>query len=285
MRTLVSIACLAALTGCAIIVTPNDDVEVHTVFSGSGVKGDGRLASETRPAASLAGLDVTGPMQVDVRVGGAPGLTIEADSNLLPMIRSEMAGDTMRIWIDGKVSTDHAIRVSYKVPKLNHLRTTGSGRMDVSGLDGGPFTYVKTGSGHAMLSGRVGMLDVRNTGSGAVNAAGLTSQGASATVTGSGRITLGQVRGEQLSAHVKGSGDIEASGDVVSLNASVSGSGDVHVTRLTAQRADLSTNGSGDITAYVKQSLVAYGNGSGRITVHGNPAQRNVSGKRVDVLN
>ncbi|MGZ8291037.1 MAG: GIN domain-containing protein [Telluria sp.] len=285
MRTIVSLACLAALTGCAIIVTPNDDVQVHSVFSSDGVKGDGRLASEQRPVTSLPGLDVSGPMHVDVRVGGKPGLSIEADSNLLPMIRSEVAGDTVRIWIDGKVNTDHNIRVTYNVPQLTHLRATGSGRMDVSGLNGAPLTFVKTGSGQAMLSGRVSMLDVRSTGSGAVNAAGLYSQGASATLTGSGRITLGQVRGEQLSAHVKGSGDIEASGEVQSLNASVHGSGDVHLARLTAQRADLSTNGSGDISALVKQSLVAYGNGSGRITVHGNPSQRNVSGKRVEVLN
>jgi len=59
----------------------------------------------------------------------------------------------------------------------------------------------------------------------------------------------------------------------------------VHLSGLTAQRADLSTNGSGDIAALVKQSVVPHGNGTGRITVHGNPAQRNVSGRRVDVLN
>lgn len=285
MRTLLSLACVAALAGCAIIVTPDHDVQMHSVFSGDGVAGDGRIASEQRQAANLAGLDVSGPMQVDVRVGGQPGLQISADSNLLPMIRSEAAGDTMRIWIDGNVKPSQPIRISYSVPKLNHLRAAGSGRTDVSGLNGAPLSVVKTGSGKAQLSGTVGNLDVRSTGSGTVDALGLRSTSAHASLTGSGRIMLGQVHGDQLNAHVRGSGDIEASGAVQTLNASVHGSGDVHLSRVTAQRADLSTNGSGDISALVKQSLVANGNGSGRITVHGNPNQRNVSGKHVDVLN
>lgn len=285
MRTLLSLACVAALAGCAIIVTPNDDVQVHSVFSSDGVAGDGRITSDQRPVSNLASLDVSGPMQVDVRVGGAPGLQIEADANLLPMIRSEVAGDTMRIWIDGQVKPSQPIRISYSVPKLTHLRATGSGRTDVSGLNGAPLTFVKTGSGKTQLSGNVGNLDVRSTGSGMVDAIGLRSTSAHASLVGSGRIMLGEVHGDQLTAHVRGSGDVEASGAVQTLNASVHGSGDVHVSRVTAQRADLSTNGSGDISALVKQSLVANGNGSGRITVHGNPNQRNVSGKHINVLN
>lgn len=285
MRTLLSLACVAALAGCAIIVTPDHDVQMHSVFSGDGVAGDGRVASEQRQVATLAGLDVSGPMQVDVRVGGKPGLQVEAESNLLPMIRSDVSGDTMRIWVDGKIKPSQPIRISYSAPQLSHLRATGSGRLDVSGLNGAPLTFVKTGSGKSVLSGNVGSFDVRSTGSGTIDALGLRSTGANANLTGSGRIMLGQVHGDQLNAHVRGSGDIEAAGAVQTLNASVHGSGDVHLSRLTAQRADLSTNGSGDISALVKQSLVANGNGSGRITVHGNPGQRNVSGKHIDVLN
>ena len=285
MRTLLSLACVAALAGCAIIVTPDHDVRVHSVFNGDGVAGDGRVTSEQRQVATLSGLDVSGAMQVDVRVGGQPGLTIEADSNLLPMIRSDVSGDTMRIWVDGQIKPTQPIRVKYSAPRLSHLRTTGSGRTDVTGLNGAPLTFVKTGSGKTQLAGNVSNLDVRHTGSGTIDALGLRSSSAYANLAGSGSIMLGRVDGDQLTAHVRGSGDIEASGTVQTLNASVNGSGDVHVARVTAQRADLAINGSGDISALVKQSLVASGNGSGRITVHGNPNQRNITGKHVNVLN
>jgi hypothetical protein len=92
------------------------------------------------------------------------------------------------------------------------------------------------------------------------------------------------VNAESLTASVHGSGEVQVSGRVQNLNARVHGSGGANLTGVSSERADLATNGSGDITANVRQSLVAHSNGSGRITVYGNPAQRNTSGKNVQVL-
>jgi hypothetical protein len=55
MRSLLSAACLLALSGCAIIVNGSDDVQVKTVFSSDAVVGDGRLAHERRSAGSVSG--------------------------------------------------------------------------------------------------------------------------------------------------------------------------------------------------------------------------------------
>ena len=93
------------------------------------------------------------------------------------------------------------------------------------------------------------------------------------------------MEGSALTASLYGSGSLQASGKVASLNARVHGSGGADLTALVSEQADLATQGSGDITAYVARALVAQSTGSGRITVYGNPAQRNVSGKHVLVLN
>jgi hypothetical protein len=123
------------------------------------------------------------------------------------------------------------------------------------------------------------------TGSGDVNASALQSASANLSLTGSGGITLGQVNGESLNVKVRGSGDVRASGAATQLNARVSGSGGANLMGLSSQSADLSTDGSGDISAQVKQSLVAQTNGSGRITVYGNPVHRSIAGKNVQVVN
>jgi hypothetical protein len=249
-RSLLTLACIASfsLAGCAIIVAPGDgDLEMRTVFSKDAVQGDGRLASERRTIASLNELDMSGPVHVDVRVGQAPSLVVEADSNLLPLVRTETAGNTLRVWVQGNVRTNNPIRVTYTVPQLAQIRATGSGRLAVTDLDGGALTVTKTGSGETMLAGRVSA--------------------------------------EALNVKLHGSGDLQASGAAEQLNAQVTGSGGINLMGLASQRADLTTDGSGDITARVAQSLVAQTNGSGRITVYGNPAQRQVTGKRVQVLN
>jgi hypothetical protein len=83
---------------------------------------------------------------------------------------------------------------------------------------------------------------------------------------------------------VHGSGELQASGRVQRLTTNVHGSGGANLVTLNSESADLTTNGSGDISANVSQSVVAMSNGSGRITVYGNPAQRNISGKHIQVV-
>jgi hypothetical protein len=285
MRSLLSAACLLALSGCAIIVNGNDDVQVKTVFSSDAVVGDGRLTHERRTAGSVSAIDVSGPLEVNVRVGPAPSLEIDADSNLLPLIRTEVVGGTLRMWVEGNVRSNNSLRVTYTVPALTQARASGSGRLTISELNGAPLDFRKSGSGSVHLSGSVTRLDVQQSDSGQVNASALRTGDANLTLNGSGRISLGQVQGNALTANLHGSGSLQAGGSVASLNAHVSGSGGVNLTALSSERADLTTNGSGDITATVRRELVAKSNGSGRITVYGNPAQRSVSGKNVLVLN
>lgn len=287
MRTLLALSTLVALTGCAIVINPGtDDVQVHTVFgSSNSVAGDGRVVSEARPVSNLAAVEVSGPIQVDVRVGGQPGLQVEADSNLVPMIRTEMRGETLRIWFEGNVSRYTTLRASYNVPELTRASASGSGRLIVTELNGAPFALTKTGSGVVQLSGRVSALDIQSSGSGAINAAALSSGRTNVNLTGSGRMTLGQVNGDAFTANVHGSGELQAGGGRVQrLTTHVHGSGGANLVTLNSERADLTANGSGDISANVTQSLVAQSNGSGRITVYGNPAQRNISGKHVQVV-
>jgi hypothetical protein len=286
MRSIIALACLATLGGCAVIIAPdNGDMRVASVFSSDSVKGDGRVTSERRDVGTLSMLEVAGNLHVDVRVGGAPSMLVDADSNLLPLIHTEARGNTMRIWVEGNVHSNNDLHVTYTLPQLSQIQASGSGRMVVSDLNGGPLSVVKSGSNTMHLSGRVGSLDMQLSGSGSVYATTLQTGNANVNLTGSGRLSLGQVHGDALTANVHGSGELQASGTVQSVNAQVFGSGGANLVGLASQRADLSTHGSGDITASVNNVLFAQSNGSGRITVYGNPAQRIISGKHVQVLN
>jgi hypothetical protein len=285
MRSLLTVGCLLALSGCAIIVTGNDDVQVKSIFSSDAVAGNGQQARDIRAISAARAIDVRGPLEVNLRVGAAPSLTVEADSNLLPLIRTEVIGGTLRMWVEGNVRSTNSLRVTATMPALSHVTASGSGRMTISELNGAALAFTKSGSGSVNLSGRVGRLDFQNSGSGHVNASALNTGDANVNLSGSGRLSLGQVQGGALSVNVHGSGSLQAAGAVASLTARVNGSGGVNLAALASEQADLVSNGSGDIAARVKRTLVAQSNGSGTITVYGNPAQREVSGKRVLLLN
>lgn len=286
LRFTFTLIAAAALAGCAIIVAPNDgDVSLRTVFGKDAVVGDGKVTLERRTvAAGLTEFDMSGPLQVELRVGPAPSLQVEADSNLLPLIRTDTSGPAMRVWIQGPVRTNNSLRIIYTTPQLAQIRASGSGRLMASGFHGGALTMTKSGSGESQLAGKVGSLNMQLAGSGSVNASALQSGNANLELSGSGRLTVGQVDADALNVKVHGSGDLQASGAATNVNARVSGSGGVNLMAVASERADLATNGSGDISARVRQSLVATTNGSGSITVYGDPAQRTISGKHVHVV-
>lgn len=285
MRSLITLACIAALSGCAVIVTGNDDVQVRSVFSSNAVVGNGTMAHDVRQVGTVSGLEVSGPLEVNVRVGPVTTLAVDADSNLLPLIRSEVSGGVLRVWVEGAVRSTNSLRVTYTTPSLTELRSSGSGRLTVNDLNGQALDFSKSGSGSTTLTGQVARLDLRHSGSGQINANGLRTGSARVEQSGSGRTGLGPVQGSELSLRVSGSGSVQASGAVTAISARTSGSGSADLTGVSSDQADLATSGSGSITATVRRSVLAQTSGSGHITVYGNPAQRQVTGKNVTVLN
>ena len=284
MRSLLTFACIAALSGCAIVVA-NDDVQMRSVFSSNTVAGNGILAHDVRQVGAVSGLEVSGPLEVNVRVGPATSLSVDADSNLLPMIRSEVSGGSLHVWVEGSVRSNNSMRVTYTTPSLLLLRSSGSGRLTVNDLNGAALDFSKSGSGTATLTGRVAELDLHHSGSGEVNARGLGMGTARVEQSGSGRTGLGPVQGANLALRASGSGMIEASGAVATVSARTSGSGQIDIAGVVSEQADLTTSGSGGISATVKRSVLAQTSGSGHITVYGNPVQRQLTGRNVTVLN
>ncbi|MFC0254115.1 head GIN domain-containing protein [Massilia consociata] len=283
--TLLALAAIATLGGCAIIVSPNDgDVRMRTVFSDSAVDGNGVAARDQRTVAAYNALEVGGSMLVEVRVGQSPSLVVEADSNLLPLVRTEGRGNTLQVSLDRHLRSKTPMRVIYTVPRLSEVRASGSGQVIVHGLNGAPLDVRKSGSGQVRLAGKVDSLNARVSGSGIVDAGELRSASADLSLSGSGRMNVGEIQGDYARVEVNGSGVLQAGGKVRSLNARVAGSGSVDLASLSTQDADLASTGSGGIRATVKQSLVAHGGGSGGIRVYGHPAQRSISGNGVHLL-
>jgi hypothetical protein len=288
MRTLIALACVAALSGCIVIATPSGeggkDYKVYTPLNGSTIDGNGIAARDTRSVAAVTGLDVGGSMIVDVRVGGAPSLVVEGDSNLLPLVKTETRGSTLHIETENRLRSTTPLKVTYTVPRLTDLHSGGSGHVTVRDLKGEPLSVRLGGSGVARLSGEVAEFDARVSGSGKIEAGELRARNADVVVSGSGGVVLGQVRGDNARIQISGSGTVQTGGAVRTLNVRVSGSGSADLANLTTEQGDLASSGSGGISATVRQSVFAQTSGSGPIRVYGQPAQRNTSGRGVQML-
>ena len=284
MRALSIVACAAILGGCAVIVASGADGELQVSSPFSGIEGNGVVARDVRTVGAVQGIDVSGAVVVDVRVGPAPSLTVEADGNLLPLVRTDVRGDTLVVGVERSYHTRNPIRVTYTTPRLSDVHQSGSGRLTVLDLNGAPLAVHRSGSGTLVLAGRVASLDLDTSGSGNLDANGLQSTGARLAMSGSGHANVGEVHGDMANVTLSGSGQLHVGGAVRSLRARASGSGHLDLAALASQRGDLASTGSGGITATVRDSLSAQSDGSGGIRVYGNPAQRSISGKYVQML-
>ncbi len=278
MRLLLTLACAVALSGCANLYSPFSGQQIGLT---GDIKGNGQLANERRGITAATGVEVFGPVTVDVRVGPAPMIEVWGDSNLLPLLRTEMSGDTLRVWVNGNVLPQQEMRVRFTTPAMTRIHAAGSARLTVTDLNGARLTVIKSGNESMHLSGRVSSLDMQSDGSGSA----LYSGNASVNMRGTGFVSLGQVKGDALTVNVRGDGSFQATGMVQSVNAHVYGNGGANLVSLASQQATLSSHGAGEISASVNQSLIATANGSGRITVYGNPTHRAVTGRGVAVLN
>ena len=165
MRPLLTLTLVAAaaLAGCAIIVAPNDgDVSLRTVFSKDAVVGDGKVMLERRAvAAGLTEFDMSGPLQVELRVGPAPSLQIEADSNLLPLIRTDSSGPALRVWVEGSVRTNNRLRIIYTAPASLARPARADSIVQTTGGTGGDVVPRGPGTGHLPPSSAAGQTGQR----------------------------------------------------------------------------------------------------------------------------
>ena len=93
----------------------------------------------------------------------------------------------------------------------------------------------------------------------------------SVTYAGSGRVQLEGVSGESLKLTLAGTGEVDAAGQVVSLEVQLLGSCDLDLFDLLAERVRVNATGSGDVRLFAREQLHVRRFGSGDVVYRGTP--------------
>jgi hypothetical protein len=207
--------------GSSVTVSGNT-VTVETSRSGR-VVGDGQKASETRAIGSVTSINADGAFAIAIRTGTAPGLTIETDKNLLPIVRTDVANSRLDLYADESYSADGRIKVTVTLPNVTDISASGSNLIEAEGLAGGPLTVSLNGSNHAVLSGSVSAVTAHLSGSNGFSANQLAADSVNITVSGSGNAAVDARR--QLVAEISGAGSISVFGNPKERSTQVNGAG------------------------------------------------------------
>ena len=196
-----------------------------------GPTGSGNVVTDTRAVAGFTAVDLRGVGQVAVTIGAQEGLVVEAEDNLLPLIKTTVSGDTLILDLDnGRPTRPIIYRVAAR--QVTALSTSGAGD---------------------------------------INAPGLTGQRLRTSQSGAGNVRLERLSTELLESSLAGAGSLDASGTAARLVVSLSGAGSVAARDLAVQNAELSMSGAGKAVVRVSDVLQARLTGAGSVEYIGNP--------------
>ena len=210
-------------------------------------QGDGDIRTEDRPASDFIHVEASGSVDVEV-YGGAEATRVQVtcDGNLQSLIEVEVQGTTLHIHERDRVilrpsgdcfalvemgsmgtlaTSGSADLFARGASGLAEVQTSGSGDIDVAGIDAAAVDLRSSGSGDIRAGGVADALLIDTSGSGGVDARALVAESVRVRVSGSGDVEVSGAGA--IDARTSGSGDVHIYGDVGQLSADTSGSGDI----------------------------------------------------------
>lgn len=213
---------------------------VNAEFLQKEIKGSGHVQTEERKSGNFHSISVSRGIQVFLSQGTSSAITVEADDNLLPYIKTEISGNQLKIYISKDVSCKSYTKMDVKVsvPEIKALHVTTSA--NIKGIT--PWK-VKDLSLSSTTSGDIDM----------------------------------EVEAMTIEAKITTSGEITLKGAVQSLQASITTSGELEAKNLKAENADLKISTSGDAIVWVNKELSYSVTTSGDLKYFGKPRLQKTS--------
>jgi hypothetical protein len=192
---------------------------------GPMVVGSGNLKTETRPVGKFSAIEASSAVKVVIEGTGTESLSVTVDDNVLPLLTSEVRGDTLFLAPAKGKSFQGKIPVyRITVGDLRQIDVKGSSTVDASKLDSSALGVSASGSSALHLAGRTDDFTLSISGSSSVDAAQLKAKQAKVVLNGSAEATVNA--SDALDAQISGSGSLRYIGSP-KLTSRVSGSGEI----------------------------------------------------------
>lgn len=206
------VASLFATTSCI------DDITIH---------GNGTTATESRITTSFNQVTSEGAFDVHITNGNDSEIIVNAESNILPYIETDVNHQTLRIHIRGihDVKNQLPMEVYITTPYLEGITQSGSGIVTSDYFAANHFNVVISGSGNIETAVDATTVDALISGSGNLLISGGATD-AGFIVSGSGKIDANNLHLRDCSAKISGSGNMWVNAERY-IKATISGSGNV----------------------------------------------------------
>ena len=170
------------------------------------VQGQGPVTSETREVGAFSRIEASTGIRVVVRIGPSEAVEVTAHENLLPVIATDLRGETLNIEASEDFTTLEPVTVTVVVPALDGITLSGGSQAVIDGLDAESLELRIGGGAQVTAAGSVGSVTLHADGGATASLEDLSVRvatvsmdgGATATLTASDDVTGTAASGSRL---------------------------------------------------------------------------------------
>ncbi|MFM6925553.1 MAG: head GIN domain-containing protein [Ferruginibacter sp.] len=205
---------------------------VFTLVSCDHTTGSGNIVTETRNTGSFDAISVGGSFDVEVKMGDAISVVVEADDNIMKYIETKVSGKTLKIRTEGLHSYSNVhMKVVVTLPVLTAITASASAEVVAENILTNSEKLAFKASSSASIKAEVNAPDI------------VTDANSSASIT-----LWGKTRNHHSEA---------------------SSSADIHAFELLSENTTASASSSANIEVHASVSLNARASSSGNIDYKG----------------
>jgi putative autotransporter adhesin-like protein len=188
------------------------------------VAGSGTRQTQKRDVASFNSISTEGAFDIEVVCQKPLGLEIEGDSNILPLITTEVSNNVLHVKSVRGYSVHDPVTLKISVPSLEGVSASGAGTIVVSGVKSEKFEIHASGAPTIRVSGDSKVIDIDTSGAAKIDTHKLGA--AQAVVESKGVSSVEVFAADQLDVTVSGPSHVIYEGDPV-VKKTVHGPGSV----------------------------------------------------------
>jgi hypothetical protein len=196
-------------------------------FQTNTVRGNGILKTDIRNVSEYTSINIFGSYELEIVSQQKPFLQISGDENILPLIKTEVQGKALSIYV--QPNTNIAPKIKLKVQTssyyIEQIASQGANKLKIDRLNNQNFNLSQNGTGKTEILGKTKRFYLNLNGATKVNAIKFCSQQATVKLLGTAHIDTYTT--EDLKIEIMGIGSVNYYGNPRRINKSVLGLGSV----------------------------------------------------------
>jgi hypothetical protein len=215
-KTVCLLALLLVMTGCG----------KYMKWGNKGTSGSGVVKTEKRDIGAFTSVNVSGAYEVEIVCQKQPGLEIEGDDNILPLVNAFVKDNTLYIESARSFNVKRAIKVRITTGNLEGLSSSGASKITLEGVKNEQLVIETSGASRIDAAGETKSLEIESSGASKVDVQELRASRVKVSLSGAGRANIYAT--EELNADVSGASQVTYYGEPKVVNKSISGAGSIN---------------------------------------------------------